>query len=123
VAGGAAWSQICKAYDIDARDRRGNGGELVGGYVLADVTWTDEAGRRSYLELLGPTLKAYEGEMVAADRGAQVMEGEWQPGEITVLIAFPTRDAALSWYQSDEYRQALKIRSRSSRSRLIVFGD
>ncbi|MHB1931152.1 MAG: DUF1330 domain-containing protein [Acidimicrobiales bacterium] len=95
----------------------------MAGYVLADVNWTDEAGRRRYVELIGPTLEAHGGEIVAADREAQVMEGDWHPGGITVLIAFPTRDAASSWYHSDEYRDALEIRRRSSRSRLIIFGE
>ena len=95
----------------------------MSGYVLADVTWHDESSRQRYVELLGPTLEAHGGEVVAGDDDAQVMEGDWQPGDITVLIAFPTRHAALAWYQCDEYREALQIRKGSSTSRLIVFGD
>jgi uncharacterized protein (DUF1330 family) len=33
----------------------------MAGYVLADVEWTDEAGRQRYRELLSPTLAKAEG--------------------------------------------------------------
>lgn len=95
----------------------------MAGYVLADVTWTDDGARRRYIELIGPTLKTHGGEVVASDREAQVMEGDWQPGGITVLIAFPTRAAASNWYHSEDYREALETRARSSSSRLIILGD
>ena len=96
--------------------------KFVSGYVLADVTWTDEEGRREYVELIGPSLEAHGGEIVAASGDVEVMEGDWQPGDITVLIAFPTRQAALAWYGSDEYSRALDIRKRSSNSRLMILG-
>ena len=93
------------------------------GYLLVDVTWTDEEGRRRYVQLLGPTLTAHGGEIVAADRHAEALEGDWQPGEITVLITFPSREAALSWYHSSEYEEAQAVRACSSDSRVLVLGD
>jgi len=98
------------------------GGEHVGGYVLADVTWSDEEGRSRYIELIGPSLIPYEGKVVAGSTDAEAVEGEWHPGEITVLISFPSRAAAQAWYSSHEYREALDIRKRSSDSRLLIFG-
>ncbi|MGA8680482.1 MAG: DUF1330 domain-containing protein [Acidimicrobiales bacterium] len=95
----------------------------MSGYVFADVTWTDEEGRREYLELLRPTLEQYGGEMVARSTDVEVMEGDWQPGAATVLISFPSRQAALSWYHSGEYSRALEIRKGSSHSRLMIFGE
>lgn len=95
----------------------------MSGYVFADVTWTDAEGRREYIELFGPSLAAHEGQVVALSGDAEVMEGDWQPGEVTVLILFPTRGAALTWYRSDEYSRALDIRKRSSDSRLMIFGE
>jgi len=96
---------------------------FVSGYVVADVTWTDEEGRREYVELIGPSLSAHGGEVVAATRDVEVMEGDWQPGDVTVLISFPTRQAALTWYHSVEYSRALDIRKRSSHSRLMILGE
>lgn len=95
----------------------------MSGFVLADVTWTDPEGRREYVKLIGPSLAAYGGEAVAASGDVEVMEGDWKPGDVTVLISFPTREAARAWYGSDEYSRALDIRKRASDSRLMIFGD
>jgi uncharacterized protein (DUF1330 family) len=40
-----------------------------------------------------------------------------------VLISFPTVEAALAWYHSEEYRSALEIRKESASSRLLISGD
>jgi len=94
----------------------------VSGFVFADVTWTDQEGRREYIELFGPSLAAHGGEVLAASGDVEVMEGDWEPGAVTVLISFPTREAALTWYRSDEYSRPLEIRKRSSHSRVMILG-
>ncbi len=40
------------------------------GYVLANVSWSDAAGRQAYLNLLGPSLDAHRG--VVITRGQDV---------------------------------------------------
>jgi uncharacterized protein (DUF1330 family) len=97
--------------------------DVVSGYVLADVTWTDAEGRGEYIELLGPSLTAHGGKVAASSAEVDVMDGDWQLGERLVLISFPSREAALTWYGSEEYRGALAIRKRSSNSRLLIFGE
>jgi uncharacterized protein (DUF1330 family) len=94
----------------------------VAGYVPADVTWTDEGAHRRDVELLGATLAPHGGEVVVADRQAEVMEGDWGHGEVMVLIDLPTRAAALSWYHSDECAELLAVRMGSSSSRLMIVG-
>jgi uncharacterized protein (DUF1330 family) len=95
------------------------------GYVLADVEWTDEAGRQRYRELLAPTLAKYGGEFIVATTEVDVEEGDWEHAGILVLIRFPSLEAARAWYASDEYEPALQTRrASSSRSRLMIFeGD
>jgi uncharacterized protein (DUF1330 family) len=96
----------------------------MAGYVLADVEWTDDAGRQRYRELLSPTLANYEGESIVATTEVDVEEGDWQHAGILVLIRFPTVDRARAWYASEAYQPALRVRQESSRSRLMIFeGD
>ena len=95
----------------------------MAGYVLADVSWTNAEGRQAYLDLLGPTLEAHSGTTMCGSRDVHVMEGDWHPEGVTVLISFPTLKHALAWYDSEEYRPALDIRLRSSSSRLMIFGE
>lgn len=95
----------------------------MSGYVLANVSWADEDERQAYVNLLGPSLDAHGGVVTMASQDVRVMEGDWQPDGVLVLISFPTVEGALAWYNSEEYRPALEIRKRSSRSRLLIFGE
>ena len=96
----------------------------MAGYVLADVEWTDEAGRQRYRELLSPTLAKYEAEFIIATTEVDVEEGDWKHAGILVLIRFPSVERAHVRYTSDEYQPAFRVRRESSRSRLMIFeGD
>lgn len=96
----------------------------MAGYVLADVSWTSAEGRQVYLNLLGPTLEAHGGTVTCRSRDVHVMEGDWRPEGVVVLISFPTLKDALAWYDSEEYRPAHDIRQQSSSSsRLLIFGE
>jgi uncharacterized protein (DUF1330 family) len=95
----------------------------MSGYVLANVKWASEDARRAYVELLGPSLDAHGGVAMAGSPATHVLEGDWEPDGLLVLISFPTVQAALAWYESEEYRPALEIRKRSASSRLLIFGD
>jgi uncharacterized protein (DUF1330 family) len=92
-------------------------------YVLANVKWASEDALPAYAGLLGPSLDAHGGTVITGTRDVRVLEGDWQPDGILVLISFPTMEAALAWYHSDEYRPALEIRKRSASSRLLIFGN
>ncbi len=52
-----------------------------------------------------PTSLATDCEVLAADYASQVIEGA--PGEVTVVLKFASKAAAMVWYDSPEY-QAIK---------------
>jgi uncharacterized protein (DUF1330 family) len=95
----------------------------MGGYVVADVSWSSSEARQSYLDLFRPSLEPYGGVVTCVSQDAHVMEGDWHPDGATVLLSFPTLKDALAWYNSEEYRPALDIRKQSSSSRLLIFGE
>ena len=94
----------------------------MSGYVLANVCWTNPDARQPYVDLLGPSLDAHGGVVIAGSEDACVLEGDWQPDGVLVVISFPTVESALAWYHSEEYRPALELRKRSATSRLLIFG-
>ncbi len=49
----------------------------------------------------------------------EVLEGE-PPAGRTVVLEFPTRQAAIDWYRSDEYTEIRKIREGAARARMYV---
>ncbi len=100
-----------------------NGEKIMAGYVLADVSWTSADGRQAYLDLFQPTLEAHGGTWICRSRDVHVMEGDWHPEGVMVVITFPTLKDALAWYDSEEYRPARDIRQQSSNSRVLIFGE
>jgi uncharacterized protein (DUF1330 family) len=91
-------------------------------YIVADIRVIDPDGMQEYGKLAYPTLVAAGGKMLAIDRQAEIIEGDWQPG-ILVLIEFPTADDARKWLESPEYQPALKMRTKSAKTNLILMYD
>ncbi len=74
-------------------------------YFIASYRITDPAGYGSYVPAVMPTLLAADCEVLAADYASQAIEGA--PGEVTVILKFASKAAAMAWYDSPEY-QAIK---------------
>ena len=74
-------------------------------YFIASYRITDPTGYESYVPAVMPTLLTADCEVLAADYASQVIEGA--PGEVTVILKFASKAAAMAWYNSPEY-QAIK---------------
>lgn len=66
-----------------------------------------------YKRLAAPTLAAHGAKLVAVDDHAQTLEGAW-PGARTIVLEFPSADAAKAWYGSAEYQAAADVRKRAA---------
>jgi len=96
----------------------------MAGYVLADVEWLDEEGRRRYVEAVNETVERFQGTFIVGTREVAVKEGDWEHSGVLVLIRFPTLEQAEAWYDSGDYAPHRRVRIESSRSRLMIFeGD
>ena len=62
---------------------------------------------KKYAEKASPTIKKYNGVILA--RGGKVETIEGNPSPRTILIKFPSMDAAVECYNSPEYQEAMKI--------------
>ena len=65
------------------------------------------------------TIEAYGGKFLARGGNLEVMEGEL-PCKRLVIIEFPTRQAAIAWYNSSEYQEILPMRLSSSKGIFAV---
>lgn len=70
-----------------------------------------DAYRREYGRKVVPQLAAVGATLLVASPTPIVLEGQWEP-TWTAVIRFPSRDAALLWYQSQEYRPLKELRLR-----------
>jgi uncharacterized protein (DUF1330 family) len=48
----------------------------------------------------------------------QILEGDWAPA--TIVVEFPTMDAARAWYASADYAEALRHRDDALERDLIL---
>jgi uncharacterized protein (DUF1330 family) len=88
-------------------------------YVIALETVHDEAMFAEYRQGVVGTLAPFGAQFVARGGKYTVLEGQWQHPR-TVIIEFPSRDAAESWYNSAAYQKIIGLRHKSSSGNLVI---
>ncbi len=92
----------------------------MAGYLIANYNITNEEAYQTYLGAVGPTIVAHGGEILVAGPGSEAVEGE--PGSVTVILKFPSKDAMRAWYDSPEYQEIIHHRTDNTEGTL-VFAD
>ena len=89
-------------------------------YLVADIDVHDPATYDQYSQAAQPTFVGY-GQVKYLVRGGEVtpLEGEWKPKRF-FIIRFEDREQAMAWYNSPEYREAMRLREASSTSNLFM---
>lgn len=89
-------------------------------YLVADIDVHDAETYAEYSRLAQATFEGY-GEVTYLVRGGEVevLEGDWQPNRF-FIIRFEDREKAMTWYNSQPYREAMKMRLASSTSNLVI---
>ena len=75
-------------------------------------------GITEYLERIDATLEPFGGRFLVHGDRPRVVEGTFD--DSLVIIGFPDRDAAESWYGSPAYREILHLRTENSRGDLFL---
>jgi uncharacterized protein (DUF1330 family) len=89
-------------------------------YVIADVRVTDPQRYAGYVALSPAAVAAAGGEFVVRGGRCQPLEGDWTPGRV-VVVKFPSFDAAVAFYDSEQYRAARAQRAgATSQFNMIV---
>lgn len=88
-------------------------------YVIALETIHDQAMFDAYRQKVMPTLAAFGGTFVVRGGHLTVLEGDW-PHQRTVIIEFPSREAAEGWYASPAYQAVIGLRQGSSSCSLVI---
>ena len=53
---------------------------------------------------------------------ADIVEGDFQPSRF-VILAFESKDAALRWYNSEEYQAAAEVRRKYSNADIFIIDE
>jgi uncharacterized protein (DUF1330 family) len=81
-------------------------------YAVFNYSITDREAHEPYLAEVPATLEEAGAEIVVADLESEALEGE--PGAVTVVLRFDSRDALLAWYSSEAYEAIKPIRLDNS---------
>ncbi len=88
-------------------------------YVLVDIDIHDPAGYEEYKRVASPTVHQYGGRYLARGGRTEVLEGSRVPAR-TVILEFPSAEAARAWWDSPEYRPLRAIRQRTAETSMIL---
>lgn len=89
------------------------------GYVLLQVNVNDPEVFKKYPELSEKIISKFGGKYLFRGGEFEILEGSWD-FKRNVLLEFENISKVQEWYNSSEYQEALKIRSNSATSNLII---
>ena len=91
------------------------------GFWLLTTTVKKPAAFKEYVQEFKPWLKSVGGSLVMKDSDSQIVEG--RGGKLSVVISFPSKQAAINAYNSTEYQELTKKRWVSTKkTNLIIMG-
>jgi uncharacterized protein (DUF1330 family) len=94
----------------------------VPAYVIAWLTVSDRAKMERYRAAVPEVVAKYGGTYLAVGPGTEALEGDWRAHGVA-LLAFPTREDAITWYDSAEYRPLRELRGEAADSVLLLTPD
>jgi uncharacterized protein (DUF1330 family) len=81
-------------------------------YFVFNYRINDQEAYKPYLAEVPGTLEAHDAEILVADFNSEGVEGA--PGEVTVVLKFASKEAAMNWYRSPEYQKVIGLRTNNS---------
>lgn len=88
-------------------------------FVVSRVRIRDAEAMRRYVSEAPATVAAFGGRYHFRGSAVEALEGAWEHDRMVVL-EFPTRAAALEWYESELYRPLRELRQASADTILLL---
>jgi len=77
-------------------------------YFVATYDVTNPEAYQAYVQGVVPLLQKHNAEILCADYEAETIEGATRG--VTIVLRFPSMQAAKAWYEDPEYKPVLLIR-------------
>ena len=88
-------------------------------YIIAEINIHDTKNYEDYKKLTPASLVPFQGKFVVRGGAMEMLEGDWNPERIVVL-EFPSRELARSWWSSETYAPAKAIRQQNAFTKMIL---
>ena len=88
-------------------------------YAILQINITNKENYKEYLNQVTKIVTKHQGEYIVRGGKSEVVLGKWDY-QRTVVVKFPSYDAAFKWYNSEEYAPIKKIREDNSEGNCII---
>lgn len=93
-------------------------------YCVAELNITDQSWLSDYVKNVTEMVERRGGRYLARTPNIEKLEGQRPSPQIFLLLEWPSRDAAMAFYESDEYKPYLQSRlDGASNELLLVAGE
>jgi len=110
-------------YDMPCRARLDSGIRMKY-YTVAEIDINDPTWVRSYAETVTTMVERHGGRYLARTSNFEKIEGDRPRPQVFLLIEWPTREAAMTFYESEEYAPFRRSRIKGAKSEMsLVAGE
>ena len=88
------------------------------GYVVANIRVKDQEKFQQFSGMAGPVIRKYGGKVLARGPGADRLEGD--VSGVVMMIEFESKEAANTFYYSEEYQAAKAVREACSETDFMI---
>jgi uncharacterized protein (DUF1330 family) len=88
-------------------------------YVISRLTIRDREAMEHYIAEAPATVAAFGGRYLVRGSAVTALEGRWEHDRL-VVVEFPTREAALAWYDCDAYRPWRELRQAAAETVILI---
>ena len=88
-------------------------------YVVATLNIHDREQYSQYEAGFMEIFQRFQGSLLSVDEQPTLLEGTWSWTR-TVLIEFPTKDAAVDWYNCEAYQNLMQHRLAASSGNVVL---
>jgi uncharacterized protein (DUF1330 family) len=89
-------------------------------YCVAELEITDQRWVPAYIKNVTQMVERHGGRYLARTPNVEKLEGARKAPQIFLIVEWPSRDAALAFYESDEYKPYLKSRLAGAGNELLL---
>jgi len=89
-------------------------------YAIGQLNIHSPEEYQAYLKGFLPLFQKHGGELLATtNQSTEVMEGSWAHPK-TVIMRFPSLEAAHAWHDDPAYQELAEIRKRTAKTNLVI---
>lgn len=83
-------------------------------YAVAEINVSDPSWVPSYLENVTAMVESHGGRYLSRSANIDKLEGDREAPQVALLIEWPSKEAAMAFYESEEYQPYLESRKKGS---------